>query len=338
MPLSISNSEREPVPALPRSCLPAAGTAAENRRIKRATRGLLALVLGVLCSAELSARFLFPHISHIEGRIAQDRREVMAIRAPTVGDPRTVLLVGNSLLLLGLDYPKLRAALAPDQRAVRYVVENTEYLDWYYGLRRLFAAGIRPATVVLCLNPQQTLDRGFLGDYSAHALFQASDLFAVSREAGLDHTQLSELVFAHWSAFYADRATIRNYILNRSDPGYAAVLHRLADQNSPALPPSSEAIAQSRLRLRAIKQLCLENGSDFVLLIPPALLGQPDLLAEAGALEGVDVDVPVPVGALSSDFFLDGFHLNDKGADIFTTALAKDLRARAATQTSSFHR
>jgi lysophospholipase L1-like esterase len=180
----------------------------------------------------------------------------------------------------------------------------------------------------LCLNLGQLLSHSVL-DESAWHLFGTRDLLAVSREAALDNTQTSNLIFGHWSSFYANRAGIRNYILNTTDRAYADDLHALA-RHRPIFPPEEQMIAESRARLREVKLLCQQNGVDFLLLIPPELTNRNnELLAKAAALENVDFDAPVAEGEIGEEFFQgDRFHLNEKGAAIFTDKLARDLRAR----------
>jgi hypothetical protein len=303
------------------------GSPSETRRVRRATIVLIASLALLMAATELATRYLYPRVSRIEQRVVQDQREVMSIKPQVAGTPPTILVVGNSLLLHGMDYPKIQASLAPDARVVRFAIENTAYLDWYYGLRHLFARGIRPAKVVLCLNLGQTLSDGIL-DESAWHLFGTRDLLPVSREAGLDHTQTSNLIFGHWSSFYANRAGIRNYILNVTDRRYADELHALA-RHPPILPSPDEMIAQARTRLQRVKLLCQQNNVDFVLLLPPELESQNNLiLVQAASLENIDVDIPVAEKALGPDFFqADRFHLNQKGAAIFTDQLTLDLRS-----------
>jgi hypothetical protein len=290
---------------------------------------LLASLASLVATTELATRYLYPRISRIEQRVVEDQREATSIN-PRVAAPPTVLLVGNSLLLHGLDYAKARAALAPDARVVRFAIENTEFIDWYYGLRHLFERGNKPSKVFLCLNLGQALSHDVL-DQSAWHLFGSRDLLAVGREAGMDHTQTSNLVFSHWSAFYANRSGIRNYILNITDRRYADALHALA-RHPPIFPSEDEMIAQGRVRLRQLKLLCQENDVDFVLLLPPALNRNNEVLVKAAGLENVNVESPVPENTLGPEFFqADRFHLNEKGAAIFTEGLVRDLRSRLAT-------
>lgn len=314
---STSNSDR--------TALANPDEAAPKRSVQRAILALILIMAGILVSAELSARFLFPHISHIQQRIVEDQRQVLAFRTPSGDAQPMILLVGNSLLLRGLDYAAIKAEI-PDAHVVRYVIENTSFFDWYYGLNQLFRLGIRPTRVVLCLNTGQTVTPEILGDYSAHYLFAARDLLAVARDAGMDTTQTSNLFFAHWSSFYASRATIRNYLINVVDPPYASALHELARIPQP-LPSESQMIVIARARLRAIHELCRRNGSDFIFLVPPSQSNLDEVLIKAAALENVKVTVPAPAGTLGAEYFRDdGFHLNEKGATLFTTKLAQELR------------
>jgi hypothetical protein len=325
--LSTSSSEHETGRISVAARLPESNPNLTNAVVRRATIALLIVLAGVFGTAEFASRFLFPRFSRIQRRIVGDEREVRELGAPAHNGQATVLVVGNSLLLYALDYPAFTSELAPDVKPVRYAIENTSYLDWYYGLKALFSEGVRPSTVVVCLNLAQTLERGVLGEYTARHLFRAQDLLAVGRDAGLDNTKTSGLFFAHWSAFYADRAHIRNYILNVSDPGYAEAMNTLA-RVPPNLPPDDEAVYETRLRLRTIMKLCQEYHVDFVFVVPPSLKRRDDLLARAGTLENIPVDIPVPLGSLGPIYFLDGFHLNPKGAEVFTTALARDLKTR----------
>jgi len=305
---------------------PPPGTAQQARAVFIATASLLSVLALLLASAELLTRYFYPRMSRIEARIASDQRQVGTLAATSENDPPSVLLLGNSLLLHALDYPKIQQDLAPI-RVVRYVIENTEYLDWYYGLRKLFAEGVRPTKVVLVLNLGQTLSHEVLAE-SPYKLFRADDLLAVSRDADMDTTQTSNLLFAHWSAFYAGREGIRNYILNVTDPAYATELHRLARVPS-VLPSEEQLLEQSRTRLQTLDQLCRRYGVQFVLVVPPALGTGSTILLKAGELQGVDVDAPVPLVSLGPEYFLaDHFHLNEKGEALFTEALARDLRTR----------
>ena len=146
-------------------------------------------------------------------------------------------------------------------------------------------------------------------------------------------TRASGMMLAHWSAFYASRASIRNFLLNKADPPYAAAMHSLAYNLKNPMPADDELVARARERLSALDLICREAGVRFVLLIPPASGGRNDLLASAAQLEKVNYYYPFPLGTLGREFFrADGAHLNEKGAAIFTKALVSGIRERILAQ------
>ncbi len=302
-----------------------------ERYARLATVAVIAAFVTVSCVAELVSRYIFPRVSQIEARIRSDERQAMSIHSRQAGSVPTVLLVGNSLLLRGLDYPVLRKEIAPDAQVTRFGIENTEYVDWYYGLHHMFESGVHPFMVVLCLNLGQTVSSRSLGDYSARHLFGVSELLPAAHDTGMDATRTSELVLAHWSAFYASRATIRNFILNVTDPPYAYAIHDVANSIAAPLPADDVLIRTARARLDAMQQLCDRHGVQLVLLIPPALGRYNDLLARAAELEHVRYDYPIRSEKISPDFFADGTHLNTRGAALFTDAIARCLHARLET-------
>ena len=129
--------------------------AAKERPFARAVCLWFILAALLLLVLEAGTRVGFHRISRIESRTAAEYTQVQAIRGPVRDGAPVILLLGNSLLLEGVDYDRIRTLMQRDARVVRFVIENTDYLDWYYGIRRLLAEGSRPAVIVLCLNTQQ---------------------------------------------------------------------------------------------------------------------------------------------------------------------------------------
>lgn len=303
------------------------GSRTTANTVRRAIVAVIAMGILILLGAEVLCRYAFPRISQIERRISSDEQEAWSIAAPNPGTRPTILLVGNSLLLDGLDYPRIRTEMASNARVLRFVIERTDYLDWYYGLHHMFASGARPSAVVLCLNLGQTVSSETLGDYSARHLFGISDLLPVARQSGMDATRVSGMLLSHFSAFYASRATVRNFILNKSAPSYTAAMHALADNTVRPLPPDEELIQEARDRLVKMRELCHQYGVDLVLLIPPSLTRNNDLLATAARLQNIEFDFPLPFGTVGPEMFRpDRSHLNDKGAALFTDAIIGYLR------------
>lgn len=195
---------------------------------------LVALVLLLAC-LEVATRIGFTRISHIEARIHTDYRSALQTRQGGPSHP-TILLLGNSLLLDGLDYDGLRHELEPTARPVRFVIEATMYLDWYYGIQRLLSEGARPDRIVLCLNiPQLLSNRMLRSEYSAYYLIRTGDLASAGRDSGLDLTGISSLFFARYSMFYAGRNNLRNFALATVAPAYRDIAHSLASAPEVAL-------------------------------------------------------------------------------------------------------
>jgi len=314
----ISNSEPIPVEE-------ATPVRTANNYLAWAIRALVCLAL--FCAAiEGLTRFGFSHISRIEARISQDHQAALAIRK---SDRPTVLLVGNSLMLEGIDDQRLRESLGGKAHAVLFPIEQTQYLDWYYGLRRLFAEGSQPDTVVLCMSAEHLITSRIRGDYSAYYLFRFADIPQIRRDINYDLTKTSSLALSRFSLFYAGRSPLRNFVLVRTDPAYAAMLQQLAGVQAQAHFPSDremERIAEARLT--DLRTLCSSHGARFAFLLAPGFGPGEAPLVEAGARSHTDVMVPFHLNELGRDKFRDGFHLNATGAQMFTARVADLLSSR----------
>jgi hypothetical protein len=243
----------------------------------------------------------------------------------------TVLVVGNSLLLHGVDPESLRREMAPRFESFVFAVENTQYLDWYFGLRRLFSSGSHPAVVVLTLTPRQLISSATDGEYTAHYLTNTTDVIPLARRAGLATTPASNLFFANLSTWLGSRAMIRNWLLSELMPNLDELTTRLPAKAGP-LPPNNVLIPQSLDRLAEIQNLCRQQGVALIFLIPPTLgvSDLPEALQTEAATRGFPVVVPFRSGELPPSDFADGFHLNAHGAAAFTAKLAPMLAEAAA--------
>src|SRR3954464_15249364 len=162
-------------------------------------RGIALLLAGCVAiglMVEGGARVGFHVASKIQRRFVTEYQRASEI---TAGDARKhVLLVGNSLMLEGVAFDRLRDALAAQQwDARRLVLERTFYYDWYYGLKRLLESGAQPDVVVLMLSTRQWLSPEIRGEFSAHYLMGAGDVLQLSRELGWHPTKSTNMMFAH---------------------------------------------------------------------------------------------------------------------------------------------
>lgn len=317
MPLSISSSEqRTKVAAGP----------SHDYYLMWSVLTIIAL-LGFCTVLELIVQFGFSHVSRLEARVARDDRAALAIRKS--GTP-TILFVGNSLLLEGIDYPRLRESLASQAHVVSFPIEQTQYLDWFYGLRRLFDEGSQPDLVILCISADHLASTSIRGDYSAYYLFRTVDIPQIGKEAHYDLTKTSNLLLARYRLSYAGRDSLRNFVLMRTDPAYAAMMQEFAVRS--ARPSDDELGHMEERHLIALRQLCESHGARFAFLLPPALGANEAEIVGAGARSHTELIIPVHVNEFGSDKFRDGFHLNAAGARIFTDKVLEFFKGRLAAQ------
>ncbi len=282
---------------------------------------LLGIIVGLLAVIELSVRFGIGRVSAIEHRVEQERKTALAIgNGP--GARNTVLLVGNSLPLEDIDLPALQNAIAPDFRIVRYTVEQTTYLDWYYGLRSLYAAGARPAVVALSLNDFHMASDQVRGDYFAYRLMMTRDFLSAARDARLSATATASLLLGSLSAFYGTRSETRTVLLAKVMPtmqNLVPYLTPLPDKNPPA--PSLLIQIASR-RLATLDTMVRAHGGRFLFIVPATTTEQDSaVLAQAGTNSAVPVLIPLHSDSLSLKDFRDGFHLNPEGTGRYTASL-----------------
>jgi hypothetical protein len=309
MPSSTSNSEKH------------------NRvRLDRFTITLLATVLVAMVSVEAVTRIAFDRTSKVQIREVAQRNTLFAVRDLAGVDDPHVAVLGNSLMLNGVEVPHLMEKLEPTYTPVPYFVLGTEYYDWFYALKRLFAEGVRPRYVVLGLSPNQLASTYTRGDYSARYLFRAADLPTVARQTHMDLTTASGFVLAHFSEAYSTREATRGFLMGRLLPQVGELLHsRLGTTRAADL----DQITLRRIaseRVPALDHLCRANGARFFLVIPPSNQKGEEIIQQVGRENGIPVLVPVPSQEFdTTDYGADGFHMNEKGARIFTSRLAENL-------------
>jgi hypothetical protein len=287
---------------------------------------LLLSACAVICIClEAGTAYFFGHLSRIENRRETEYQKVLSIRSSRISGTESVLVAGNSLLLEGVNFPALQQDVGPTLQLQRTVVEGTFYLDWYYGLRRLFDVGARPDAVVLVLNPVQLTSHAIGSDYTAHFMVDRKDLFRFALDVGADRNRLSSLVLSNFSFFYGARAEIRNWILGQLLPDLPRLSRGLRHDQKPADPASLQELAIERLT--QLHELCQQHSANLVFVIPPANedLGATAIARQATA-QGIQVIMPIAPGELPATDYSDGFHLNFVGAGKFTPELALGLK------------
>ena len=295
---------------------------------------LVLAAAGYLGALEISARALYPAHSALEARIRSDWRAALHSGISPSHDRRSFLVVGNSLLQAGIDRKQLSALQQGNAVNVAIMpIENTDYLDWYFGVQRLFAEGSKPEFVVLCLAPVQLISDSTNGVVFARTLMRPVDMLRVKRAAGLDWTTTSTYLMASASAWIGASTGIRNWIRSETVPGMAELAPYFW-QRAPANPRADVMQKIVGRRLEQFSAMCAAHGCKGVLLIPPLVRDRKDgsmaALARAGRAAGVPVLMPVAPGELAQSDFSDGFHLNQRGAEIFTPRLLEALKEIAS--------
>lgn len=299
-----------------------------------ARMGIVALCAGlalIFLGLEFSSPLILNRFSRIERRIESETLAASTLRPLTPDGRPTVLLVGNSLLLEGVQLDALQNNLSSQYAVSRLAIEQTHYLDWYFGLRRLLEQGSRPSVIILALATDQIASRFTLGEAFAHRQMSARDFPLVVREAKLDKTNATNYFFAHWSKWLADKGFIRQDLLILMVPNFRGLASRIAD-HGPHVGDPSVLLGMARQRFPELRDLAQSYGVKIVVLIPPVV--RQDHSSEVQQL-GDDIGLPVwvlsPPGEFSRDLFLDGFHLNDRGSEIYTARLATQIRTQIRT-------
>src|SRR6266852_3804659 len=181
-------------------------------------KALIVVSALLIIGLEIFSVYLLRHHSATYARISRQYDQAVKVRPTGPGEPPSVLMVGNSLLLHGVELNRLQALTSSRMRIYPIFLEATGYYDWLYGLRRLFRQGARPQVVVVGVGVNYFLKSGVRQDYSPMLFFDARDTLAVASDLHLDRTAASDLLLAHSSTFWDTRNAIRTQILSHMVP------------------------------------------------------------------------------------------------------------------------
>ena len=311
--------------------MPSSTSVSKSRAMAYAA-ALAVICAGLMAVFEIVSVYLLNHQSATYARISRQYDEALKMRPGAAGEPPSVLMVGNSLLLHGVQVDRLQAMTSSRMRLYPIFLEATGYYYWLYALHGLFLRGARPQVVVLGVGVNYFLENGVRQDYAPMMFFDARDTLAVASDLKLDRTATSNLLLAHSSTFWDTRNAIRMQVLNHMVPRLED-LFSLVNQK-PTVPEGREFAEISIPRLERLRELCDANGARLILLVPPTLASGNAVsqMAAAAQAAGVEISVPLDPATLSAKFYQpDGMHLNPEGAVLFTSALAKDLPGRVVT-------
>jgi hypothetical protein len=285
--------------------------------------GICALLI---LAFELLSDYLLKHDSETYARVSRQYADAVNLRPAKPGEPSSVLMVGNSLLLYGVDVDRLKDLTSGRVHICPIFLEATGYYDWLYALQRLFREGSRPQVVVLGVEVNSFLANNVRQDYTPLMLFDLRDSLGVASDLNMDRTATSNLLLAHASVFWDTRSVLRTQVLRHTIPHYQDLVSLLKPQ--PALPPAPQFQTIANSRLERIRALCEAHGAKLIILLPPTLSSEDAVrqMSKASQQAGVDTLVPIDPTTLSAKYYLsDELHLNSEGAALFTAALAEFL-------------
>ena len=302
------------------------------------TKLLIGVCALLIAAFEFLGDFLLEHRSETYTRVSRQYAEAVKIRPAKLSEPTSVLMIGNSLLLQGVDVDRLQKLTSSQMRIHPIFLEGTAYYDWFYALQRLFRQGAKPQVVVLGVGVDSFMANSVRQDYVPLLFFDMRDSLAVASDLKMDRTATSNFLLAHSSVFWDTRAVLRTQILRHAVPHYEDLVLLLKPQ--PTLPPPHQFQTIANSRLEQLRELCRAHGAKLIILVPPTPSSEDGVrqLTTASQKAGVDTLVPIDPAALSAKYYeADELHLNSEGAALFTSALATFLPQTIARESMVSH-
>jgi len=139
-----------------------------NSRLKALNHAKLLCGICIIFAVALEglSGYLLKHHSMTYRRVSQQLLEAARARPSKPGQPTSVVMVGNSLLLDGVQVDRLQELTSDRLRIYPIFLEGTGYYDWLYALRRIFREGARPQVVVVQLEVNSFLWNTVRTEYS----------------------------------------------------------------------------------------------------------------------------------------------------------------------------
>ena len=249
----------------------------------------LAVALAVL---EIGTTWWSHSISKFGRRMDSEYADALQLRSSAEQGQKSVLIVGNSTLRLGIDVHDLKQDVAPAINVHVFSMEQTTYEDWYLGLEYLFRRGARPDFVLLLLPPGQMSPMVAPTDDAAHYFVGLDEIMEVKQRDHLTLTGWSNVFFAHFSSFFARRNSLRLGIKRKMFPGFETLASRYMTRK---MKPDFGRLPH---RFQELNSLCAQYKVQLLYAIPPTNQ-EDDTLASVGG-RVVAPYVPVPIRRLGA--------------------------------------
>jgi hypothetical protein len=293
----------------------------------RATKVLLVCLFALCVVAEFGARLFVPKMSNTLSRLDLESKLARAM-AMTGSDRKEMLIVGNSLLIAGVDVAQLNEPLGPAWRGVRFGMEQTQFYDWYFGMKRLTADGARPSAFVVCFEPRHLIGSGVRTELFAHYLMRTRDTLEIAQALDLPPSGAADIFVANISTFWALRKEIRKNVLGRLLPSMPELTRLITRGGGAPSPQLDDILTVGKERLTAMRAIAdAADAKLIVVLMPPLTAEHTPALQQLGRELGVPILTPLTDQDLApDDYEPDRYHLNANGRLRFTTALADQLQ------------
>jgi hypothetical protein len=284
-----------------------------------------------LFGLELGSRYVAPLFFWNMRRFQSECAAALAVGHKGPPCEAEILLLGNSLTLTDVDLDLLRQRLGAGREVCRWAVDNTTYLDWYYGLRRAVRNGAKPTLVVVGGRSAHFLAPQVRGRFFAHYILDWKDLREAASKTGANATAFSNMGLAQLSAFYGSREEIYKRWLTVVLPSFPDLGERMVMNDSSAPTAAQpDAVAVIDGRFEELRALCASCGAQLIIWIPPTPRddSKAPLISEIGLRRGIPVIPPLPPGTQASwkpEDFEDGFHMTSAAAKRFTSQFAGKL-------------
>jgi len=277
-------------------------------------------------------------IRQIEPRLSRDLahiRHLPEVAASLRNHQGTkVLVMGNSLTRKAIEPTMLATGLESHGRASPklffFTPDGTSIINWDYGLRRYFLhADAKPDEIYIGTGPLHLHDHRDEASRLAAYYVDRTDLPRVWHEDLPGWEQRCEFILSRLSVLHASRARIKPHVFGTLIPHYFDVEQAINNQRAVAMQRTGQLKDSTPTydHLATLLATCREAGIRVTLFSIPLPGSYQDPMEAVKLIRSNQARwlSLAPTPGFTASHFPDGYHLNDEGARLFTTALLNAL-------------
>lgn len=269
----------------------------------------------------------------VQGRLSNDAKhydQMPAIveRLNKTSDEK-IVFIGNSLTRHGIDLKTLIKNI-PDTQIALVHPDDTTIMEWYWVFENLVSERVKELNMlVVPFGPGQLEDRKLNGDNLTRIanISETVQLFDVRETEMLGLGQTTEMFLAEFSVVFGSREKVQRKIL-RLLPHYRETIQAI---NSRLKEKKGHEVRKKTYH--QLQRLLRQNhypGLQILLVavpIPQYYSLDQKIMRLVAEHENVALFDARRLMGIKKESFLDGYHLNGSGAQIFTSAVANRLVA-----------